>query len=205
MGCQTINVMKQITPKLVALKVFLLLLGLLVLGSGKVAGQNRYFTRTGHIWFFSEAPLENIEAHNRQVATFVSFDTGELVFSVPMKAFEFRKSLMQEHFNENYVESDKYPRGTFKGTITNIKSIDTQKDGLYPAKVKGTLTIHGVARPIAANGTLEVRGSRIAAKSTFTITPEEYNIEIPLLVRQHVAKSIQINVDLQYQPYIAKQ
>ncbi len=186
------------------LQVFLFLLGLLVLGSGKVTAQNRYFTRTGHIWFFSEAPLENIEAHNRQVATFISFDTGELVFSVPMKGFEFRKSLMQEHFNENYLETDKYPRGTFKGNITNIKTIDFQKDGIYPAKVEGTLTIHGVARPVTANGTLEVKGSRIVAKSTFTITPEDYNIEIPLLVRQHVAKIIQINVDLQYDPYIAK-
>jgi hypothetical protein len=179
-------------------------MGLLVLGSGKVTAQNRYFTRAGHIWFFSEAPMEDIEAHNRQVATFISSETGELVFSVPMKAFEFRKSLMQEHFNENYIESDKYPRGTFKGNIINIKTIDFQKDGIYPAKVEGTLTIHGVARQITANGTLEVKGSRIAAKSTFTITPEEYNIEIPLLVRQHVAKIIQINVDLEYEPYIAK-
>lgn len=185
-------------------KFFLFLLGLLVLGGGEVAAQGRYFTRTGHIWFFSEAPIENIEAHNRQVSTFLAFDTGELVFSVPMKAFEFPKALMQEHFNENYLESDKYPRGTFKGTIADIKTIDPQKDGVYPAQVTGTLTIHGVARPVTANGTLEVKGGRIAAKSTFTITPEEYNIEIPLLVRQHVAKIIQIHVDLQYEPYIAK-
>ena len=187
-----------------SMKFFLFLLGLLVLGSGEVAAQNRYFTRAGHIWFFSEAPLENIEAHNRQVASFISFDTGELVFSVPMKGFEFRKSLMQEHFNENYLETEKYPRGTFKGSITNIKSIDPQKDGTYPAQVEGTLTIHGVARAVTANGSLEVKGGLIAAKSTFTITPEDYNIEIPLLVRQHVAKIIQINVDLQYEPYIAK-
>ena len=186
-------------------RFFLFLLGLLVLGGGEGAAQSRYFTRTGHIWFFSEAPLENIEAHNRQVATFLAFDTGELVFSVPMKAFEFRKSLMQEHFNENYLETDKYPRGTFKGTIAEIKTIDPQKDGVYPAQVTGTLTIHGVARPVTASGTLALKSGRITATSTFTITPEEYNIEIPLLVRQHVAKIIQIHVELQYEPYLAKQ
>lgn len=186
------------------MKVFLFLFWLLVLGSGEVAAQSRYFTRTGHIWFFSEAPLENIEAHNKSVSSFISFDTGELVFSVPMRNFEFRKSLMQEHFNENYLESEKYPRGTFKGKITNIQTIDFRKDGLYPAKVTGELTIHGVTRTVSADGTLEVKGGRVGAKSTFTITPEEYNIEIPLLVRQHVAKVIQINVDLQYEPYIAK-
>jgi polyisoprenoid-binding protein YceI len=187
------------------MKVFLLLFGLLVLGIGEGAAQSRYFTRTGHIWFFSETPIENIEAHNKAVSSFISFDTGELVFSVPMKSFEFRKALMQEHFNENYVESDKFPKGTFKGNIANIQSVDFEKDGVYPVKVSGTLTIHGVSRPVSADGTLDVKGNRVGAKSTFTITPQEYNIEIPLLVRAHVAKIIQINVDLQYDPYVAKQ
>lgn len=186
------------------MKVFLFLLWLLVLGSGEVAAQNRYFTRTGHIWFFSEAPLENIEAHNKAVSSFISFDTGELVFSVPMKNFEFRKSLMQEHFNENYLETNKYPRSTFKGNISNIQTINFRKDGLYPANVTGTLSIHGITRTVSAEGTLEVKAGRVGAKATFTITPEEYNIEIPLLVRQKVAKIIQINVDLQYDPYIVK-
>ncbi|PSR53393.1 YceI family protein [Adhaeribacter arboris] len=187
------------------MKVFLLLMWLLVLGSGEGVAQNRYFTRAGHIWFFSETPIENIEAHNKAVSSILSFDTGELVFSVNMKNFEFRKSLMQEHFNENFLETDKYPKGTFKGTITNIQSIDFRKDGVYPAKVTGTLTIHGVSRQVSADGTLDVKGNRIGAKSTFTITPQEYNIQIPLLVRSHIAKIIQINVDMQYEPYVAKQ
>ena len=86
--------------------------------------QNRYFTRTGSISFFSEEVLENIEAHNKQVSSFVDFSTGELVFSVPMKAFQFRKSLMKEHFNENYIESHKYPKSTFKGSLENIKAVN---------------------------------------------------------------------------------
>ncbi len=170
-----------------------------------IPGQaQRYFTRVGTISFFSESILENIEAHNKQVSSFIDFSTGEMVFSVPMKAFQFKKALMQEHFNENYIESDKYPKGTFKGTIDNIKTINLQQDGTHKVKVNGQLTIHGITKPIAADGIMEVKAGKITGKSTFTITPEDYNIEIPLLVRNHIAKIIQINVQLLYEPYIAK-
>jgi polyisoprenoid-binding protein YceI len=181
----------------------LLLLAFLVLVlSGKA--QNRYFTRQGNISFFSEAPIENIEAHNNQVSSFVNFDTGEMAFSVPMKAFTFRKSLMQTHFNENYVESDKYPRSTFKGTIENIKSINIQQNGLYQVQVSGQLTIHGVTQPVKADGTLEVNNGKVIGRSLFTVTPEQFEIEIPLLVRAHIAKIIRIQVNAAYEPYLAK-
>jgi polyisoprenoid-binding protein YceI len=183
-------------------KILLLFAGLALALSGYA--QNRYFTRQGNISFYSEAPIENIEAHNTQVSSFINFDNGELVFSVPMKAFSFRKSLMQEHFNENYVESDKYPRGTFKGAIANIKSVNLLQDGLYKVKVNGQLTIHGVTQPVAADGSLEVKNGKVTAKSEFTVTPEQFEIEIPLLVRAHVAKIILIKVDSVYEPYLAK-
>ena len=183
-------------------KTLILFACLLLVLSAKA--QNRYFTREGNISFYSEAPIENIEAHNTQVSSFVNFDTGELVFSVPMKAFNFRKSLMQTHFNENYVESDKYPRGTFKGAIENIKSVNLQQEGLYKVKVNGQLTIHGVTQPVAADGTLEVKNGKVIAKSAFTVTPEQFEIEIPLLVRAHVAKIILIKVNAAYAPYLAK-
>jgi hypothetical protein len=167
-------------------KILLLFAGLVLGLSGHA--QNRYFTRQGNISFFSEAPIENIEAHNTQVSSFINFDSGELVFSVPMKSFTFRKSLMQTHFNENYVESDKYPRGTFKGAIGNIKNVNLQQDGRYNA----------------ADGILEVKNGTVTAKSQFTVTPEQFEIEIPLLVRAHVAKIILIKVDVAYEPYLAK-
>lgn len=181
----------------------ILLLFTCLAGLLPVEAQNRYFTRTGQISFYSEAPIENIEAHNNQVSSFINFDTGEMVFSVPMKAFQFRKSLMQTHFNENYVESDKYPRSTFKGAIGDIKSINLQQDGLYGVKVTGQLTIHGVTQPVAADGTLEVKGGKVMGLSAFTLTPEQFHIEIPLLVRAHVAKVIRIQVKTIYVPYLA--
>lgn len=163
--------------------------------------QNRYFTRNGNISFFSEEVLENIEAHNKQVSSFIDFNTGELVFSVPMKAFQFRKALMQEHFNENYIESDKYPKGTFKGGIENASAINLQQEGLYKVKVNGQLTIHGVTKPVSADGTLEVKGGKVAARSVFNVKTEDYNIEIPLLVRGHIAETIKITVNMLYEPY----
>lgn len=166
--------------------------------------QNRYFTRQGNISFFSEAPLENIEAHNAQVSSFINFDTGELVFSVPMKAFTFRKSLMQTHFNENFVESDKYPRSTFKGEIADIKKVDLQKDGLYGVQVSGQLTIHGVTQPVRTDGTLEVKSGQVVGRAIFTVTPEQFDITIPRLVRSNIAKTIRIQVNAAYAPYLAK-
>ncbi|MDB5260819.1 MAG: hypothetical protein JWQ14_100 [Adhaeribacter sp.] len=176
---------------------------LVMLAAGSSQAQSRYFTRTGNISFFSEEILENIEAHNKQVSSFLEVNTGEIVFSVPMKAFQFRKSLMQEHFNENYIESDKYPKSTFKGTIQDMKAVNLQQDGIYQVKVNGQLTLHGVTKPIAADGTLEVKGGRIGAKSVINLRPEDYNIQIPLLVRGHIAEIIQVTINLLYEPYQA--
>lgn len=178
----------------------LILLHLLML-TGEVAAQNRYFTKTGYIWFFSKAPMEDIEAHNRKVVSFIDFATGELAFSVPMKEFEFRKSLMQQHFNENYVESEKYLKATFSGKYTNPQQVDLTRNAAYQVQVEGVLTIHGVDKKISAPGTLEVKKGKVRGKSAFTVAPKDFDITIPLLVREHIAKEITIYVDMLYQPY----
>ncbi|WP_240337017.1 YceI family protein [Rufibacter psychrotolerans] len=181
------------------------LLGLVLWGwCGPATGQSRYYTRTGFISFFSKAPLEDIEAQNRQVVSFLDLKTGDMVFSVPMKAFQFKKALMQEHFNENYVESDKYPKATFKGKVLNIQAVNLAQDRLYKVQMEGVLTIHGVDRPIRTDGTLEVKGKQLLGKSTFSVTPQEFNIEIPFLVREHIAKRIAITVNVVYVPYVEK-
>jgi hypothetical protein len=163
--------------------------------------QGKYFTRTGHISFYSKTPLEDIQASNRQAASVIDFATGEIVFSVLMKSFEFPKALMQEHFNENYIESDKYPKSTFKGKILNIQTVDTGKNGTYPVEVEGELTIHGVTRPVKSTGTLEVKDSKIYGKSQFTVAVADYDIQIPKLVRDNIAKTIDIQVDMVYEPF----
>lgn len=170
----------------------------------EVAAQQRYFTKSGYVWFFSSAPMENIEAHNRKVVSFIDVASGEMAFSVPMKEFQFKKSLMQQHFNENYVDSDKYPKATFTGKFSNPQQVDMTRDALYQVQVEGVLTIHGVSRKISAPGTLAVQQGKVQGKSEFVVAPKDFNITIPLLVREHIAKEITIYVDMLYQPYKAK-
>src|SRR5437016_4448488 len=101
-----------------------------------------FYTKSGRINFYSKAPLEDIEASNKTADCVLNISTGSIMFSVLIKGFEFQKALMQEHFNENYMESNKFPRATFKGTIVNLSEIDLSKPGNYPVRVKGQLTMH---------------------------------------------------------------
>src|SRR5687768_17804216 len=126
----------------------LLIVIAVVFNSVASSGQERFYTKTGSISFFSRTDLENIDAHNRSVTCVLDTKTGNLQFAVLMKGFEFKKALMQEHFNESYIESDKYPKSEFKGQVTNNSEIDYTKNGSYPAKVKGQLTIHGETKDV---------------------------------------------------------
>ena len=133
--------------------IFLLLL------SAFAMSQDKYFTKSGRISFFSTAPMENIEAHHRSVSAVLD-KNGNIQFSLLMKGFEFKKALMQEHFNKKYVESDQFPKAEFKGQIINNSEINYATDGNYPARVKGKLTLHGQTREIETNGFIKVKGKR---------------------------------------------
>jgi polyisoprenoid-binding protein YceI len=177
------------------MKTLKLTIAILILAATTTYGQ-RYITKTGHIWFHSEAPLETIEAHNNQVNSALDLTTGAFVFKVLMKSFIFEKALMQEHFNENYVESDKFPNATFQGKVTNIDDIDFQKEGSYDAEISGELTIHGITNKVDANGTFDVHPDMIAGTSKFTLLIADYNISIPGAVAGKISEEIEINVDL---------
>ena len=176
----------------------MLLIGLIVL-SQFTHGQ-KLVSKNSHIWFISNTPLENIEAHNRQAVSMLDPVTGELVFNLLVKSFEFKIALMQEHFNENYMESDKYPKSAFKGKVINNSVIDYKKDGIYAVEVTGDLTIHNVTKPVSTKGTIEVKGSSVTARAVFIVKPSDYNITIPALVENKIAKEVQINVDATYSP-----
>lgn len=169
--------------------------------SAVLIGQDRYFTKTGHIDFYSSTPVEDIKAVNDQVTSFLDIKTGEMVFSVLMRSFQFEKALMQEHFNENYVESAKFPKGSFSGIIVDFGKITWDKPGEYPVKLKGKLAIHGVTKEIEADGTLTVETGKITGRSKFIIRPEDYGIKIPQVVRNNIAREIQINVLMYYAPF----
>ena len=175
------------------------LLGLVLVVSAANA-QDRYFTKTGKIEFFSKAPLEDIEAKNKTVTAVLDKKTGAVQFSVQMKGFEFEKALMQEHFNENYVESGKYPKADFKGTVVNNSAVNYTKDGSYNVTVKGKLTIHGVTKDVEAPGTIKVNGDKIDATSSFSIQLSDYNISIPSVVKDKISNNIKITVDTKLEP-----
>ncbi|RYZ52205.1 MAG: YceI family protein, partial [Sphingobacteriales bacterium] len=104
---------------------------LMMCGMTMTATAQKYITRTGKVTFYSTTPVENIEAFNNDVSSVVDARTGDILFIVPIKSFKFEKALMQEHFNENYMESDKFPKADFKGRIMNLKDVNFTKDGVY--------------------------------------------------------------------------
>ncbi len=156
----------------------------------------KYITKNGYIKFYSETPMETIEAHNRQVNSALDISTGDFVFKVLIKSFEFEKALMQEHFNENYMESDKFPDATFSGKISNLSSIDFTKDGKYEADVEGDLKIHGESKKVKEKGTFEVMGGKITGKSVFMVHLADYKIKIPNTVVNNIAEDIQVTVEV---------
>ena len=164
------------------------------------SSQKLYYTRNGHIDFFSSTPMENIKADNNKVSSVIDINTGDLEFSALIAAFQFEKALMQEHFNENYMESEKFPKAMFKGKIMNLAAVKFSEDGTYNADITGTLTIHGVTKEITTKATFVVKDGKFKAQSTFVVRPEDYNIEIPKLVREKIAKEIKVSVDNNYEP-----
>ena len=176
------------------MKSYLLLLLALPLFTTSYA-QHKYFTKTGKITFTSKAPLEKIEAKNKTAVAVIDTKSGALQFALQMKGFEFEKALMEEHFNENYVETDKYPKAEFKGMIINNKEINYSKDGLYTAKVKGKLTIHGETKDIETTATLKITGNKLNTVSTFNILISDYKISIPSVVKDKLSNEVAIVVD----------
>jgi polyisoprenoid-binding protein YceI len=179
------------------MKVKQIIVAILVLAiCTEVRAQKIYSTKTGSISFFSSTPLEDIEAKTSEVESKLSAN-GQVAFMLLMKGFRFENQEMEDHFNEEYVESTKYPKAEFRGVITNMNEINLSKNGVYPAKVKGNLTIHGVTKEVATTGTIEVKGARVIARSKFTIILKDYNIG-GTLIGKKIANSIAINVSCEY-------
>ncbi len=177
----------------------ILLLVMFAATAGSVLGQ-RYFTREGHISFRSETPIQTIEAHNRSVSSVWDKASGRLEFAANIKSFQFENGLMQQHFNENYMESDKYPKATFKGQLNNPSAVNTAKDGQYTAAVRGQLTIHGVSRDIQTNANFQVQSGKTSATASFQIALDDYGIDIPTIVRLNISNTVTIKVNVAYQP-----
>lgn len=160
------------------------------------ANAQKYSTKNGKISFFSQTPVEKIEAHNNQVNCALDITNGDFVFKVLMKGFGFERALMQEHFNESYLESDKYPNSIFRGKITNIKDINFARDGKYSAMVEGDLTIHNVTKKVSLKGTLEVKAGDILTDAKFNVLLKDYDIKVPNTVINSISQSQEVTVSV---------
>lgn len=179
-----------------------ILLFVLILGMSFQSNAQRYFTKTGKINFdaTSKNSPEKIAAVNRTVTCVLDTKTGALQFAVLIKGFTFERALMEEHFNENYLESAKFPKAEFRGTITNNGVVTYGKDGIYNVTVAGKLTIHGVTKDVESAGKLQIKGDKIIASASFSAILADYNIDIPGVVSDKVAKSASIDIDCSLEP-----
>ncbi len=179
-----------------------MLLSFFLIALSQLASAQKFFTKNGTIGFDATSPgsPEKITADNRTVVCVLDAGKGDIQFKAAMKAFTFERALMQEHFNENYVESDKFPDAKFTGNITNMASITLDKDGSYPATVKGKLTLHGETRDVETTGKIIVAKGKITATASFSATLADYKVNVPNLVADKVAKTAKITVNCGLEP-----
>lgn len=172
------------------------LLLLVFLWSNMALGQ-KYLSDQSHVSFFSEAPLENIEAHSYSARSVFDMETGKIVFTIPIRTFEFEKSLMQEHFNEKFMESGKYPRAKFSGVVENY----SEEQGKQQVEAKGEIEIHGVTKEISVPGEMEINGNQIKVTTEFPLEVADFEIKIPEVVTRNIAKTVDVNLEFIYEPY----
>ncbi|HTD41560.1 MAG TPA: YceI family protein [Mucilaginibacter sp.] len=162
-------------------------------------GQDLYTCKNARITLFSKALIEDIKATTSAGVSVFNATTGELDFSVPISTFQFEKAFMQQHFNSDYMESDKYPRAIFKGKIQ--EQVDITKEGTYTVNAAGELTVHGVTQKRTIQGNLTVKNGIITMASEFMVKCADHHIDIPQILFYHIAESIKITVSATYSPY----
>ncbi|MEM6644012.1 MAG: YceI family protein [Bacteroidota bacterium] len=171
---------------------FVLLSFTCLLSSGQ-----KYKSTESEVRFFSDAPLEDIKAVTNAASAIIDTEKQTLAIVVPIRTFQFKKKLMQEHFNENYLESEKYPHGIFKGKITSWDG----SAGSFDAVADGTLEIHGVEREVVIEGILEKSKKEIELETTFVIQLADHEIDIPKAVFYKIAEEVEIIAKFKLQPY----
>ena len=170
-----------------------LLFVLIIIGMGGLAQAQKFYSNKAVLQFYSSTPVEDIQAKNQSASALVKMDDQSIVVVAENNKFNFPKSLMQEHFNENYMESDKYPKSTFTGKYDT--KIDPKKNGKYNVTVSGSLIIHGVKKQVEVPATLEIKDGTIIGHSVFKVKTADYNITIPKIVVKNIAEEIQVTID----------
>jgi hypothetical protein len=161
--------------------------------------QDLYVCKNARVSLYSSAPIEDIKAVTNTAGSVFKASTGDLAFNVTISSFKFEKELMQEHFNSDYMESDKFPRATFKGKIQ--EHVDLTKDGSYPVTAVGDLTVHGVTQKRNIPGTLTVKNGTVTMIAEFMVKCADHHISIPQIVFHNIAENIKMNISATYTPY----
>lgn len=166
------------------------------------ADAQKLFTRSGKVYFNATAPSspEVIEASHTSGTFVLDQATGNLEMAVLIKGFSFERALMQEHFNENYMESSKFPKATFKGKLDKVAEVNFTKDGTYTTNISGALTIHGVTQKVNTPVNIIVKGGAVSAATKFTLNLQDYGIEVPSLVADKVGKQATLAIDVDLKP-----
>jgi hypothetical protein len=172
-----------------------LLVILLCLSS--VVSAQKFTAEKGQISFFSDAPIEDIEAVNTVVGSLYNAATGEMVYILKIRDFIFPKALMREHFNEKYMESEKFPKSTFQG---KVEGYTPGASGIQKVKAVGKLSIHGITRDVQVPGTMENVNGKLLLKSRFSLKLADYDIKIPTIVWQNIAEEVEVRIDFTYKP-----
>lgn len=168
-----------------------------ILSAFAINAQNLYATKNGNVSFYSKTPVEDIHATSNTVSGLINTD-GAVAFIINNTSFDFPNKLMQEHFNEKYMESDKYPLSTFKGKIN--EPVDFSKDGEHKVTVTGVLNIHGVEQNRTIPGVLKISNGELSVESNFKVKVADHKITIPKLVIAKIAEEIDVQVLAKLQP-----
>ena len=172
---------------------------LMIMMTAYAPQKNLFFTDSGHIKFTSDAPLEFIQASSNELAGILNINDLSFSFTVPMVSFQgFNSALQRTHFNENYIESEKFPNSTFKGKI--IEEIDFSSPGTYQIRAKGLLNVHGIDSDRIIRCTITVETGRITVESSFTVPLDEHKIKIPGIVQQKIAEEIDVTIRFEMKP-----
>ena len=182
----------QLQRKLIMKKV-LLILAALVFTS--ISFGQKLLTRSGEIKFDASMPnLVEIAGKSNTASAILDQATGNFASSVIIKSIRFKAPLMEEHFNENYLESSKFPNSTFKGKIAGFdaKKINASK---VAYDIEGDLTLHGATKKVKTKIYLSSNGTKVGASGNFTVHAQDYGIEIPSLVKEKFAEQIKVSFD----------
>jgi polyisoprenoid-binding protein YceI len=184
------------------MKRIILLIVTVLLQINLLTAQERYFTKTGYLSFLSETLLENIFGESNEATSFLDFKTGEVAFSLSITSFQFKNKLMQEHFNENYMESGKFPKATFSGKLENFNGLDMNSKNPQSFVVKGKMNIHGTNQEVTSDVILTVsEPGKINGTAAFKLMPENFGIKIPSAIGMKIAKEMDVTVKADYEPY----